>query len=143
MSVPQCYHWNHLEIHSHIGNVISMTLEYDYINGTSVHTTMSSGDLFKRSVCLQCTTGTNFNTVDILSMTSVKQYVTESYDTTESIPLLWFFLRDFSTLNNTNWWLRLGLRKRIINNKSHEENITAFHITICYLLMIVDKAIAI
>ena len=90
MSVPQCYHWNHLEIHSHIGNVISMTLEYDYINGTSVHTTMSSGDLFKRSVCLQCTTGTNFNTVDILSMTSVKQYVTESYDTTESIPLLWF-----------------------------------------------------
>ena len=54
-----------------------------------------------------------------------------------------FLLRDFSTLNNTNWWLRLGLRKRIINNKSHEENITAFHITICYLLMIVDKAIAI
>jgi len=32
-------------------------------------------------------------------MTSVKQYVTDS---TESIPLLWFLLRDFSTLNNTN-----------------------------------------
>ena len=31
-SVPQCYHWNHLKTHSYNGNVVSTTLEYNYIN---------------------------------------------------------------------------------------------------------------
>jgi len=37
----------HPKIHSHIGTVVSTTLEYYYISATSVYTTMSSGNLFK------------------------------------------------------------------------------------------------
>jgi len=72
----KCYHWNHPEIHSHIGNDVSTTLEYDYINGTSVHTTMSSKDLFNVWSVSSARLGTDFTKVDILLMTSVKQYVT-------------------------------------------------------------------
>jgi len=76
MSVPQCYHWNHPEIHSHIGNVVSTTLEYGY-KVELQFTRRRRSNIYSTARPVSSTQlATIFDTVDNLLMTSVKQYVT-------------------------------------------------------------------
>ena len=95
-----CYHWNHPEIHSHIGKVVSMTLEYEYINGTSVHTTMSSEDLFKHSICLQCSTGHLTLPQSISCRWLLSNSMSHRLDRVYTTFVVFFW--ETSTLNNTN-----------------------------------------
>jgi len=99
MSVPQCYHWNHPEIHSHIGNVVSTTLEYDHINGTS----SSYDDVVRRSSVP--VTGNLFITRRWLPKNSISQTQQSLYH------LVAFFWETFYSLlhYHFNFWLSLSL----------------------------------